>query len=144
MADTTPVNGGTSVNGPLSVNGRCDWLPVLTDMKTLAIKNCPKLVALPDNIHLFTTLEYLAIVDCAADLHKKYEPHIGEFWPKISHINNIFIDEPEDLDEEFWSKISHINNIFMDEPEDLDEEFWSKISHINNIFMDELEDIVEE
>ncbi|XP_052728220.1 putative disease resistance protein RGA1 [Vigna angularis] len=121
-----------------------DWLPVLTDMKTLAIKNCPKLVALPDNIHLFTTLEYLAIVDCAADLHKKYEPHIGEFWPKISHINNIFIDEPEDLDEEFWSKISHINNIFMDEPEDLDEEFWSKISHINNIFMDELEDIVEE
>ncbi|XP_047166985.1 putative disease resistance protein RGA1 [Vigna umbellata] len=66
-----------------------DWLPVLTDMKTLAIKNCPKLVALPDNIHLFTTLEYLTIVDCAADLHKKYEPHVGEFWPKISHISTI-------------------------------------------------------
>ncbi|WVZ04859.1 hypothetical protein V8G54_018205 [Vigna mungo] len=77
-----------------------EWLPVLTDMKTLDIRNCPKLVSLPDNIHLFTALENLTIRGCAADLCKKYEPHVGEFWPKISHIKNILIDEWEDLDEE--------------------------------------------
>ncbi|XP_017420243.1 putative disease resistance protein At3g14460 [Vigna angularis] len=77
-----------------------DWLPVLTDMKTLQIINCPKLVALPDNIHLFTALENLTIGGYAADLYKKYEQHVGEFWPKISHIKKNFFDEAEDLDEE--------------------------------------------
>ena len=75
-----------------------DWLTTLTDLKILTIINCPELVSLPDNIHLLTALESLKIEDCA-DLCKKYEPYVGEFWPKVSHIKNIFIQEPEEEEE---------------------------------------------
>ncbi|XP_027939129.1 putative disease resistance protein RGA1 [Vigna unguiculata] len=71
-----------------------DWLPTLTNLKALTIRNCPKLVSLPDSIRHLSTLENLRIEDCA-DLSEKYELHVGEFWPNISHIKNVFIDEPE-------------------------------------------------
>ncbi|KAG2405611.1 uncharacterized protein HKW66_Vig0048660 [Vigna angularis] len=71
-----------------------DWLTTLTDLKTLTIIDCPKLVSLPDNIDHLSSLQNLRIQGCA-DLFEKYEPHMGEFWPKISHIENILIDEPE-------------------------------------------------
>ncbi|WVZ05688.1 hypothetical protein V8G54_019034 [Vigna mungo] len=67
-----------------------DWLTTLTNLKTLAIRDCSKLVSLPDDIHHLSALENLRIQGCG-DLCVKYEPHIGEFWPKISHIQNISI-----------------------------------------------------
>jgi len=69
-----------------------DWLSTLTNLKTLTIRNCSKLVSLPDNIHHLSALENLRIKGCA-DLCEKYEPYIGEFWPKISHIKNISMDQ---------------------------------------------------
>jgi len=72
-----------------------DWLTTLTDLKTLRLIDCPNLVSLPHNFHDLTALETLRMKGCA-DLCKKYKPHVGEFWPKISHIKNIFIDEPEE------------------------------------------------
>ncbi|WVZ07584.1 hypothetical protein V8G54_020930 [Vigna mungo] len=73
-----------------------DWLTTLTDLKALGLINCPNLVSLADNIHHHTALESLRIEGCA-NLYKKYEPNVGEFWPKISHIKKIVIVEPEEL-----------------------------------------------
>ncbi|CAJ1911594.1 unnamed protein product [Sphenostylis stenocarpa] len=74
-----------------------DWLATFTNLKTLCITDCPKLVSLPDNIHHLTTLESLRIEGCP-DLCKKYQSHVGELWPKISHIKDTFIDNPEELE----------------------------------------------
>ncbi|ESW34206.1 hypothetical protein PHAVU_001G133400 [Phaseolus vulgaris] len=71
-----------------------DWFTTMTDLKTLSITSCLSLVSLPDNIHHLTALETLRIEGCH-DLCEKYQPRVGEFWPKISHIKNIYIDEPE-------------------------------------------------
>jgi len=68
-----------------------DWLTTLTHLKTLSIMSCPNLVSLSDNIHHLAALESLRIEGCP-DLYEKYQPHVGEFWPKISHIKNICID----------------------------------------------------
>ncbi|XP_014494978.1 putative disease resistance protein RGA4 [Vigna radiata var. radiata] len=70
-----------------------DWLPTLTNLKSLYLLDCPNLVSLSDNIHHLTALETLKIGDCA-NLYKKYEPNVGEFWPKISHIKDFVIHEP--------------------------------------------------
>jgi len=72
-----------------------DWLTTMTELKTLYITYCPKLVSLPDDLHHLTTLESLKIEGCV-ELCKKYQPHDGEYWAKISHIKNIVIDEPEE------------------------------------------------
>ena len=72
-----------------------DWLTTMTHLKTLFIRYCPKLVSLPDDIHHLTALENLRIEGCA-ELCKNYQPHVGEFWAKISHIKNIVIDGPEE------------------------------------------------
>ncbi|WVZ07591.1 hypothetical protein V8G54_020937 [Vigna mungo] len=69
-----------------------NWLPTLTNLKSLYLIGCPNLVSLSDNIHHLTALESLKIGDCA-NLYQKYEPNVGEFWPKISHIKNIVIYE---------------------------------------------------
>ncbi|CAJ1911818.1 unnamed protein product [Sphenostylis stenocarpa] len=76
-----------------------EWLPTLTNLKTLAITDCPKLLSLPDNIDHLTTLESLRIEDCP-ELCRKCQPHVGEFWPKISHIKDIVIEQAEELEEE--------------------------------------------
>ncbi|KAK7356764.1 hypothetical protein VNO80_16040 [Phaseolus coccineus] len=71
-----------------------DWLTTMTDLKTLSIKFCPNFVSLPDSMHHLTALESLIIQGCPY-LCEKYQPHVEEFWPKISHIKNIYIEEPE-------------------------------------------------
>jgi len=72
-----------------------DWLTTMTHLKTLSIRYCSKLVSLPHDIHHLTALESLRIEGCV-ELCKKYQPHVGEFWAKISHIKNIVIDETEE------------------------------------------------
>ncbi|XP_020230821.1 disease resistance protein RGA2 [Cajanus cajan] len=70
-----------------------EWLSTLTNLKTLSIMGCPKLLSLPDNIHHLTTLEFLKIEGCR-ELSRKYQPYVGEFWFKLSHIKKVFIEEP--------------------------------------------------
>ncbi|XP_068475204.1 disease resistance protein RGA2-like [Phaseolus vulgaris] len=69
-----------------------DWLTTLTHLKTLSIKN---LVSLSDNIHHLSALETLIIRGCP-NLCEKYEPHVGQFWPEISHIKDISIGALEE------------------------------------------------
>ena len=76
-----------------------EWLSTLTNLKVLHILACPELISLPDNIHHLTALERLRIAYCP-ELRRKYQPHVGEFWSKISHIKEVFIEEPEKLEEE--------------------------------------------
>ncbi|KAG4927835.1 hypothetical protein JHK85_054321 [Glycine max] len=76
-----------------------EWLSTMTNLKVLIISDCPKLISLPDNIHHLTALEHLHIRGCL-ELCKKCQPHVGEFWSKISHIKDVFIEEPEKLEEE--------------------------------------------
>ncbi|KAL2565404.1 hypothetical protein GLYMA_19G137200v4 [Glycine max] len=76
-----------------------EWLSTMTNLKVLLIYGCPKLISLPDNIHHLTALEHLHISGCP-ELCKKCQPHVGEFWSKISHIKDVFIKEPEKLKEE--------------------------------------------
>jgi len=62
-----------------------DWFRTMSNLKTLSIIPCTNLVSLPDNIHHLTALETLCIEGCH-DLCEKYQPHVGEFWPKnITH-----------------------------------------------------------
>jgi len=72
-----------------------DWLTTMTNLKRLSIIHCPKLVSLPDHIHHLTALESLRIEGCA-ELCKKYQPHVGECWAKISHIKDVVIGESEE------------------------------------------------
>ncbi|KAG5086119.1 hypothetical protein JHK82_053516 [Glycine max] len=76
-----------------------EWLSTLTNLKVLHILACPELISLPDNIHHLTALERLRIAYCP-ELRRKYQPHVGEFWSKISHIKEVLIEEPEKLEEE--------------------------------------------
>ncbi|KAK7336560.1 hypothetical protein VNO77_17105 [Canavalia gladiata] len=76
-----------------------EWLSTLTNLKTLTIEYCPKLLSLPDNIHHLTALESLMIKGCP-ELCRKCRPHVGESWPKISHIKHVFIGESEESEEE--------------------------------------------
>ncbi|KAG4915883.1 hypothetical protein JHK87_053440 [Glycine soja] len=76
-----------------------EWLSTMTNLKSLVISDCPELISLPDNIHHLTALERLRIAYCP-ELCRKYQPHVGEFWSKISHIKEVFIEEPEKLEEE--------------------------------------------
>lgn len=75
-----------------------DWLPALTSLKLLFIKDCPKLRSLPDGIHCLTALEHLKIEDCP-ELCNKYKPQVGENWNQISHIKQIRIGE-----QNIWKK----------------------------------------
>ncbi|KAG5086131.1 hypothetical protein JHK82_053528 [Glycine max] len=70
-----------------------EWLSTMTNLKVLLISDCPKLISLPDNIDHLAALEWLRIVGCP-ELCRKCQPHVGEFWSKISHIKEVFIEEP--------------------------------------------------
>nr|KYP70531.1 Putative disease resistance protein RGA4 [Cajanus cajan] len=72
-----------------------EWLSSLTNLKTLGVSYCPKILSLPNNIHQLTKLESLMIEGCL-ELCRKCLRHVGEFWPKISHIKHVDIKEPED------------------------------------------------
>ena len=72
-----------------------EWLSTLTNLKTIGIADCPKLLSLPANFHHLSSLESLKIVGCP-ELCRKYQPHVGECWPKIAHIKVVEIEEPEE------------------------------------------------
>ncbi|XP_019426157.1 PREDICTED: disease resistance protein RGA2-like [Lupinus angustifolius] len=76
-----------------------EWLSTFSSLGSFGMTNCPKLTFLPNDIHRLTALGYLRIEGCPK-LCRKCQPQVGEYWPKISHINQIFIDEPEDLKED--------------------------------------------
>ena len=63
-------------------------------LQGLIIIDCDNIQTLPDWLTTMSDLKTLMIDGCH-DLCEKYQPHVGEFWPKISHIKNIYIDEPE-------------------------------------------------
>jgi len=86
---------GLSIFGCKNIETLPDWLTTMTHLKTLYIRYCPKLVSLPDDIHHLTRLEKLMIKGCP-ELCKKYQPHVEEFWAKISNIKTILIHEPEE------------------------------------------------
>uniref|UniRef100_A0A0R0KES2 Rx N-terminal domain-containing protein n=1 Tax=Glycine max TaxID=3847 RepID=A0A0R0KES2_SOYBN len=105
--ETLAVIGFTIAGGLTSTGiSDCDnlevlpeWLSTMTNLKSLLILDCPKLISLPDNIHHLTALERLRIVGYP-ELCRKCQPHVGEFWSKISHIKDVFIKELEKLEEE--------------------------------------------
>ncbi|CAL0310070.1 unnamed protein product [Lupinus luteus] len=76
-----------------------EWLSTLRFLGSIGMVNCPKLTFLPNDIHRLTALEYFRVEGCP-ELCRKCQPQVGEYWPKISQINQIFIDEPEDLKED--------------------------------------------
>jgi len=71
------------------------WLQeAANSLQGLLIIGCDNIQTLPDWLTTMSDLKTLMIDGCH-DLCEKYQPHVGEFWPKISHIKNIYIDEPE-------------------------------------------------
>ncbi|KAE9615539.1 hypothetical protein Lal_00018443 [Lupinus albus] len=76
-----------------------EWLSTLSFLVSFGMVNCPKLMFLPNDFHRLTALGYFRIEGCP-ELCRKCQPQVGEYWSKISHINQIFIDQPEDLKED--------------------------------------------
>ncbi|XP_029126793.1 putative disease resistance protein RGA4 isoform X2 [Cajanus cajan] len=72
-----------------------EWLTSLTNLKIFGISYCLELSSLPDNFHHLTALEILEIEGCPA-LCRKCQPRVGEYWPKISHIKRLEIEELEE------------------------------------------------
>ncbi|MED6206507.1 hypothetical protein PIB30_027449 [Stylosanthes scabra] len=69
-----------------------EWFPTMTSLNIITIKKCPNLILLSDGMHKLTNLEHLVIRDCS-ELSKRYKPHDGLYWPLISHINCVTIDD---------------------------------------------------
>ena len=65
----------------------------LPSLQTLQIWNCPKLESLPEGFGALTSLQTLRIEDCPI-LLKRCKKQIGEDWHKISHIPNLYLEEP--------------------------------------------------
>ncbi|CAL5207707.1 unnamed protein product [Lathyrus oleraceus] len=70
------------------------WLSTLFCLKTLSIENCPGLLSLPDDVHHLANLEYLKMKGCPG-LCRRYQPKVGQDWPKISHIKQVIIESLE-------------------------------------------------
>ncbi|KAJ3705267.1 hypothetical protein LUZ61_008972 [Rhynchospora tenuis] len=60
-------------------------LPLLTKLKKLTIKNCPKISSLPES-GLPPSLTELYITGCSDELVCRCQPDQGDDWCKISHI----------------------------------------------------------
>jgi len=75
-----------------------DWLPTLICLKLLVIINCPNLLSLPENMRHLTNLKELKISGCP-ELYKRFKPEVGQDWHKISHIEQVYIDELENEEE---------------------------------------------
>ncbi|KAJ1376881.1 Virus X resistance protein-like, coiled-coil domain [Sesbania bispinosa] len=77
-----------------------ECLTTMTHLKRLRIGNCPQLLSLPSDMHrLAVHLEKLRIDGCP-ELCRKCQQQSGEYWPIISHIKNLFIEEPREEEEE--------------------------------------------
>jgi hypothetical protein len=75
-----------------------EWLSTLICLKTINIYSCPKLLLLPDDLHQLKNLEHLRIEGCA-ELCRRYHPKVGKDWHKISHIKQVIIESPEELED---------------------------------------------
>jgi hypothetical protein len=75
-----------------------EWLSTLICLKTIYIAYCPKLLSLPDDLHQLKNLEYLKIEGCG-ELCRRYHPKVGKDWHKISHIKQVIIESPDELEE---------------------------------------------
>ncbi|MED6167936.1 hypothetical protein PIB30_007249 [Stylosanthes scabra] len=69
-----------------------EWLTTMTYLNKIVIKNCPELISLPDGMHNLINLERLQIINCP-ELCKRCKPHEGQYWPLISHIKYVIIDD---------------------------------------------------
>ncbi|KAK4426595.1 putative disease resistance protein RGA1 [Sesamum alatum] len=67
------------------------WLGSLQSLSELDIIDCEKLNSLPDGFNSLKSLRELEISGCP-QLEKRCKKPMGEDWPKISHIPNIYID----------------------------------------------------
>ncbi|KAE9615574.1 putative winged helix-turn-helix DNA-binding domain, leucine-rich repeat domain, L [Lupinus albus] len=76
-----------------------EWLSTSSSLVSFGMVNCPKLMFLPNDFHRLTALGYFRIEGCP-ELCRKCQPQVGEYWSKISHINQIFVDQPEDIKED--------------------------------------------
>ncbi|MED6106846.1 hypothetical protein PIB30_008232 [Stylosanthes scabra] len=69
-----------------------EWLPTMTSLNIIVILSCPKLISLPDGMRNLTKLERLIIKNCP-ELCKRCKPHDGPYWPLMSHIKDVTIDD---------------------------------------------------
>ena len=67
-----------------------EWIGSLTSLKNLEFWGCPNLTSLPEEIRSLTSLESLEIYHCPI-LLKRCQRQIGEDWPKIAHIPQLFL-----------------------------------------------------
>jgi hypothetical protein len=56
------------------------------------------LLSLPDDLHQLKNLEYLNIEGCP-ELCRRYHPKVGKDWHMISHIKQVIIESPDELEE---------------------------------------------
>ncbi|KAF4396188.1 hypothetical protein G4B88_020825, partial [Cannabis sativa] len=59
-----------------------EWLPKLMSLEKLVIKDCPKLLSLPDGMEGLTSLTHLKIEDCDA-LEERCKREVGPDWHKL-------------------------------------------------------------
>jgi Leucine-rich repeat (LRR) protein len=72
-----------------------EWIGGLSSLQTLYISECPKLTSLPEWIGGLTSLQALYISECPI-LSERCKREIGEDWPKIAKIPNLYLFPPEE------------------------------------------------
>ena len=70
-----------------------EGIGALTSLQTLEIWSCYKLESLPEGFGALTSLQTLQILSCPILLNR-CKKQIGEDWHKISHIPNLYLEEP--------------------------------------------------
>ncbi|KAI5682886.1 hypothetical protein M9H77_04114 [Catharanthus roseus] len=74
-----------------SIGALPTWLGNVGSLRKIEIKGCPKLSSLPEGLRHVTGLKLLKIDKCP-DLSKRCEKELGEDWPKISHVQEIYLN----------------------------------------------------
>ncbi|KAH1083202.1 hypothetical protein J1N35_022963 [Gossypium stocksii] len=69
-----------------------NWFQNLISLQRLEIIDCPKLSRLFDGVEHLTSLKQLKIQQCPT-LSDKYRPQAGTDWSKISHIQEVHIED---------------------------------------------------
>lgn len=67
------------------------WIGDLTSLQSYQMFDCPKLSSLPTSIKTLTKLQNLYISECS-ELEKRYEKETGQDWPKIAHVQNVYLE----------------------------------------------------